>query len=55
VLAPGLAARVSPAGELLVSGLLEGQADACRALFPGFDQGERLTLDGWLALGLVRT
>jgi ribosomal protein L11 methyltransferase len=54
-LAPAIAARVAPAGSLLVSGLLEDQAEACRSLFPDFDVVGRLTLDGWLALALVRT
>ncbi|HUT76984.1 MAG TPA: 50S ribosomal protein L11 methyltransferase, partial [Polyangia bacterium] len=55
LLAPAIAARVAPAGELLVSGLLADQAEACLALFPDFAVVERLALDGWLALALVRT
>jgi len=53
-LALAIAARVAAGGELLVSGLLDGQAEACRSLFAGFAAGEERGLDGWVALSLVR-
>jgi ribosomal protein L11 methyltransferase len=53
-LAPAISARVAAGGELLVSGLLEEQAEAGLALFPGFEHGQRPVLDGWTALALRR-
>jgi ribosomal protein L11 methyltransferase len=52
--ATDIAARVAPGGELLVSGLLEEQADACAALFPGFEIAARVVEDGWAALSMRR-
>ncbi len=53
-MASAIAGRVAPGGELLVSGLLEDQDGDCRSLFAGFDLVDRLVLDGWVALALVR-
>jgi ribosomal protein L11 methyltransferase len=49
-----IAARVAPGGELYVSGLLESQAGACAALFPGFETIASAVEDGWAALALRR-
>jgi ribosomal protein L11 methyltransferase len=52
--AADIAALVVPGGEVILSGLLEAQSDACAALFPGFDRVAVRTADGWAALVLRR-
>jgi ribosomal protein L11 methyltransferase len=52
--APDVAARVGDGGEVLVSGLLADQVEACAALFPGLRVSRRADADGWAALALVR-
>jgi len=54
VCAAAIAALVAPGGELFLSGLLEGQADACAALFPGLERIGSTAEDGWAALVLRR-
>lgn len=48
-LAPVLAAHVGAAGSLVLSGVLEDQADGVVGCFPGFTELDRLSLDGWAA------
>ena len=52
--AADLEARVAPDGLLVLSGLLEGQADATVACYPGCDELERRREDGWAAPVLRR-
>lgn len=48
-LAPALAARVAPGGHLVLSGLLEDQADAVVARCAPLTEVARLAEDGWAA------
>ncbi|MCK9521776.1 MAG: 50S ribosomal protein L11 methyltransferase [Proteobacteria bacterium] len=45
---------VAPAGEILISGLLVPQVDACLALWPGFRAAEVRTEGEWAAIALER-
>jgi ribosomal protein L11 methyltransferase len=50
--AADVAMLVAPGGEIYLSGLLEGQVEACAALFPGFAREASMIEDGWAALAL---
>ncbi|MDD5309776.1 MAG: 50S ribosomal protein L11 methyltransferase [Deltaproteobacteria bacterium] len=52
--APAVAARVAARGEVLVSGILAEEVEACVALFPGLRIAGRIEADGWAALALVQ-
>ena len=49
-----IAPKVAPAGEVLISGILVGQEDACLALWPGFEKIQQLVEGEWVALALRR-
>jgi ribosomal protein L11 methyltransferase len=50
--AEAVVARVSPAGHLVLAGLLVDQADAVAAAYPGAVEVERAVDEGWAALVL---
>ncbi len=50
--APAIAKKVAPGGEVLLSGLLPDQIDACLALWPGFQMTEKHEQSGWISLAL---
>jgi ribosomal protein L11 methyltransferase len=52
--AADIAAKVAPKGEILISGLLLEQVDACVALFKEFKVMERQDEGEWSAVALVR-
>ena len=50
--AADIAPLVAAGGEVILSGLLEDQVEACLGLWPGFELVERTAVDGWAALAL---
>jgi ribosomal protein L11 methylase PrmA len=53
-LASPLAARVAPAGALVLSGLLHDRRDELLAAYPGFAVDAEVVEDGWCTVALVR-
>jgi ribosomal protein L11 methyltransferase len=53
-LAAPLTRMVAPRGRLILSGLLNAQANAARAAYPRFTLERRIAVDGWTTLVLTR-
>ena len=49
-----IARRVAPAGRLILSGVLDGHFDHVLREYPDFVVADRVVIDGWVTLSLVR-